>query len=107
MPWVLKPRGSEEAMEVLPEIPKGSNEKPFPRAESKGGVGVGLNNPVVKLSDCSSAPNCWTSACMVEGNFKPRAHEVHFQQQSVVTPSLTNLGKTKNTAPERLELSTL
>ena len=77
-------------MEVLPEIPKGSNGEPFPRVESKGGVGVGLNNPVVRLSDCSSALNCWTSACMVKENVRPRVHEVHFQQQPAVTPMRGN-----------------
>ena len=67
LPWMLKSRGSKEAMEVLPRIPKGSKEDPFPKAESKGGAGVGLNNPEVRLRDCSNVLNCWTSACMVVG----------------------------------------
>ena len=94
-------------MEVLPRIPKGSNvEEPFPRAESKGGAGVGLNSPDVKLSDWSNVLNCWTSACMVGGNLK-LVHEVHFQQPSPVTIMVMSTPENKNTAPERLELSTL
>ena len=82
-------------MEVLPKIPKGSNEELFPRAESKGGAGVGLNNPEVRLSDCSNVLNCWTSACMMEENHRRRVRKVH-QQQSAVTPTLTNLELREN-----------
>ena len=70
-------------MEALPRIPKGSKEELFPKAESKGGAGVGLNNPEVKLSDCSNAVNCWASACIVGGDLK-LVREVHFQQPSRV-----------------------
>lgn len=55
---MLKLKGSEEAIEALPRISDGSNEEFNPERESKGGAGVGLNNPVVRLRDSRNVLNC-------------------------------------------------